>query len=225
VDDAKHDARVEAPPATTGASLGIDVHRAKMSPDDPRVQISRPRARTLKRGPVLIAVVAVVAVITIALVVALAGPSSEAVTAKKDDPGAGAPPAGAVPLPDVITNAPTHRGTPSRTPRRLAAGTTAPLAEPSDDRGAAGRRRSWRAPARRASSRASKTRRRSRPLPARAPADPPRPGAPPRSIGPPTRTRKRAGTTSSSARASPTPSSWTDRCRPLAAPSRSKPGP
>ena len=34
-----------------------DVHRTKIPPDDPRLRLERPRSRTLRKGPALLALV------------------------------------------------------------------------------------------------------------------------------------------------------------------------
>jgi type IV secretion system protein TrbI len=90
----------------TGATQGTDLHKSKIPPDDPRLRIDRPRSRTLRRGPVLIAVLSLGGIVAIALVVALAGSSSDQPMAKKDQqqPDTTSPPP--VPLPDVINQAP-----------------------------------------------------------------------------------------------------------------------
>ena len=90
--------------AATGATQETDVHRSKIPADDPRLRIERPRARTLRRGPVL-AVAAVLALaVAIGLVVALVGgPSRDANGGPARDVRAVAtttPPA----LPDVISD-------------------------------------------------------------------------------------------------------------------------
>jgi type IV secretion system protein TrbI len=133
VDHAKSDRKVD-PSATTGASLDTDLHRTKIPPDDPRLQIDRPRSRTLRRGPVMVAVLALVAVGIVAFVVAFAGPSSEAVPARQDDLGAAPAPPASGPLPDVIRNAPTSRDAGSKGASVRASGRTASSAEAPADR-------------------------------------------------------------------------------------------
>jgi type IV secretion system protein VirB10 len=105
MDDATKESQGGEARSSSGASLGTDVHRTKIAPDDSRLQIDRPRSRTLRRGPVVVAIVLVAAVVALALVVAVAGPSSEAVPVKKDDPGVVVTPE-SVPLPDVIKEGP-----------------------------------------------------------------------------------------------------------------------
>jgi type IV secretion system protein VirB10 len=93
----------------TSATLGTDVHKSKISPDDPRLRIERPRSRTLRRGPALIAVASVGLVVAIALVVALAGPSEETGAARNARPESPPQTANAVELPDVLKESPTYK--------------------------------------------------------------------------------------------------------------------
>jgi type IV secretion system protein VirB10 len=93
----------------TSATVGTDVHKSKISPDDPRLRIERPRSRTLRRGPALIAVASVGLVVAIALVVALAGPSEETGAARNARPELPPQTANAVELPDVLKESPTYK--------------------------------------------------------------------------------------------------------------------
>jgi type IV secretion system protein VirB10 len=113
----------------TAATQGTDVHKSKISPDDPRLRVERPRSRTLRKGPAMIAAAAVGLTVAVALVVALAGPSAE-----QDAGGSGRPevtpaPTTAVDLPDVLRESP-PREVPSpshaRGERELRAGSTEP---------------------------------------------------------------------------------------------------
>jgi type IV secretion system protein VirB10 len=64
--------------ARTDAREPTDVHRTKIPPDDPRLRMERPRSRTLRKGPAIIAVVVVIALGSIALAIAFSsslGPS------------------------------------------------------------------------------------------------------------------------------------------------------
>src|SRR4029077_19435298 len=90
----------------TGATQGTDLHRSKISPDDPRLRVDRPRSRTLRKGPALVAMFAVGGVVAIALVVPLAGPSNDQATGKAGQRDPEVSTENAVPLPDVIKEAP-----------------------------------------------------------------------------------------------------------------------
>jgi type IV secretion system protein VirB10 len=116
MDDTRQTTAVDAPPDATGATQGTDLHKSKISPDDPRLQIDRPRSRTLRRGPVLVAALSIAGVVAIALFVALAGPSADAPSAKKDDSPSDTPTPNTVPLPDVINEAPVASGSPTAAP-------------------------------------------------------------------------------------------------------------
>jgi type IV secretion system protein VirB10 len=122
-EDTRHTTAVDAPPDVTAATQGTDLHKSKISPDDPRLQIERPRSRTLRRGPVLIAALSIAGVVAVALVVALAGPSADAPSAKKGDAPSEAPTPNTVPLPDVIKEAPVASGSETATPPRRLDGT------------------------------------------------------------------------------------------------------
>ncbi|MEP6653765.1 MAG: hypothetical protein ABJA82_10420, partial [Myxococcales bacterium] len=77
----------DAAPAGTDATQGTDLHRSKISPDDPRLRVERPRSRTLRRGPVLLVVAGVGAVIAIALVASLAGgPNDQSANKARQEP-------------------------------------------------------------------------------------------------------------------------------------------
>ncbi len=67
----------------TQATQGTDLHKSKISPDDPRLHVDRPRARMLRRGPAIIAVLSLGGVIAIALIVALVGSSGDQAAANK----------------------------------------------------------------------------------------------------------------------------------------------
>jgi type IV secretory pathway VirB10-like protein len=93
--------------ARTDAREPTDVHRTKIPADDPRLRIERPRSRTLRKGPALLAVVTVVAVGSIALAVAFSSSSGG------PDPKAGTQSTevntSSVTLPDVIKDPPSGR--------------------------------------------------------------------------------------------------------------------
>lgn len=126
--ETKDHTKVEASPERTGATLGTDLHASKISPDDPRLRLERPRSRTLRQGPVLIAVLAVGVVVAVALVAALAGPSNDPVASKKDQPEPDVSTKDPVPLPDVIKEAPVVGDQPARVPRARA---DSPMSQPS----------------------------------------------------------------------------------------------
>lgn len=129
-DDTRQTTAVDAPPDATGATQGTDLHGSKISPDDPRLQIERPRSRTLRRGPVLVAALSIAGVVAVALFVALAGPSADAPSAKKDDAPSEAPTPSTVPLPDVIKEAPVASGPQAATPTRRLDGSQASYGPP-----------------------------------------------------------------------------------------------
>ncbi len=106
MDENKEITKVDPTPERTGATKGTDLHASKISPDDPRLHIDRPRSRTLRRGPVLVAILSVGAVVAIALVVALAGPSNDQAASKKDQSDQDISTSNSVSLPDVIKEAP-----------------------------------------------------------------------------------------------------------------------
>jgi type IV secretory pathway VirB10-like protein len=105
MDDVKETTKIHTIPEPTGATQGTDLHKSKISPDDPRLHIERPRSRTLRKGAVLAAILSIGGVVAVALVVALAGPSNDQATARKDqDPDVST--SNGVSLPDVIKEAP-----------------------------------------------------------------------------------------------------------------------
>jgi type IV secretion system protein VirB10 len=112
--------KVVTSPERTGVTQGTDLHASKISPDDPRLRLDRPRSRTLRRAPVLIAVLAVGVVVAVALLAALAGPSNDPSISKKDQPEPDVSTKDPVPLPDVIKEAPVVGDTPARVPRTRA---------------------------------------------------------------------------------------------------------
>ena len=122
MDDTKSTTNVGPGPERTGATVGTDLHASKIPPDDPRLHIDRPRSRTLRRGPVLVAILCVGGLVAVALVAALAGPSSDQTTAAKKDPpdpetSTNNPP----PLPDVIKDPPVAQASaPGRSSERPA---------------------------------------------------------------------------------------------------------
>jgi type IV secretion system protein VirB10 len=89
----------------TDAREPTDVHRTKIPPDDPRLRIERPRSRTLRKGPAIVALVAVVCVGSIALAVAFS--SSSGGTDPKSATQTAEVNTSAVTVPDVIKDPPT----------------------------------------------------------------------------------------------------------------------
>jgi type IV secretion system protein VirB10 len=135
--------RSEATGATQ-AIEGTDLHTSKISPDDPRLRVDRPRLRTLRRGPALAVALGIGLVIAVALVVALGGPSNDQ-SAKKEsrepDPAATAP----VPLPEVLKDKPDRAASASAAPPIGTGGSrgggAAPPAAPATDQRAEALRR------------------------------------------------------------------------------------
>jgi len=115
MDDAKETTKVDPIREPTAATQGTDLHKSKISPDDPRLHIDRPRSRTLRKGAVLAALLAIGGVVAVALVVALAGPSSDQATAKKDRADPDVSISNEVSLPDVIKEAPATYEVPAKT--------------------------------------------------------------------------------------------------------------
>jgi len=88
-------------PTRTEVTQGTDLHQSKIPPDDPRLQIERPRSRTLRKGPIL-AITAVLGFsLAAALVAAFVGGTKDPVPKKDQDDHQGA---AAMPLPDVIAD-------------------------------------------------------------------------------------------------------------------------
>src|SRR5262245_56400628 len=61
-----------------------DPHESKISPEDPRLKIARPRPRTLKRGPAVAAAIGILGVILPALLLPLRPATSSGGTQKED---------------------------------------------------------------------------------------------------------------------------------------------
>ena len=78
---------VGRPPMTASAPTEpADPHRSKISPDDPRLRLGRERGRTLRAGPILGLVIAVLGVVAVALVIALQPATPAGHAAPKSDP-------------------------------------------------------------------------------------------------------------------------------------------
>jgi type IV secretory pathway VirB10-like protein len=86
----------EAPPAESA----LDPHAPKLSPDDPRLTLARPRARTLRAGPIALLMACLLGAVMIAVALAFQAPQKGAKGAAEPS-GAPAPPV----VPDTIRNA------------------------------------------------------------------------------------------------------------------------
>jgi hypothetical protein len=56
-------------PEPTVATMGTDLHRSKIPADDPRLNLDRPRSRTLRKGPVIAVALALGGIVAVASVV------------------------------------------------------------------------------------------------------------------------------------------------------------
>ncbi len=81
-----------------------DVHQSKIPPDDPRLRLDRPKARTLKRGPVLLVAAMLAGLLAVGLVGAMLVSPKQTNTNKDTAPAEAA--TGTPPLPDVIKDPP-----------------------------------------------------------------------------------------------------------------------
>jgi type IV secretion system protein VirB10 len=90
---------------TSAPTQPADPHQSKIAPDDPRLRLGRERGRTLRAGPILGLLIAVLGVVAVALVIALQPAAPAGHAAQKSDPepppGPLQPPA----IPDAIRNA------------------------------------------------------------------------------------------------------------------------
>jgi type IV secretory pathway VirB10-like protein len=90
---------------TTEVTQGTDVHRSKIPADDPRLRLNRPTARSLRRGPILIAAGVLATSLAVGLVAAITGSSKNGAAPKgQAEPDVQA--STAPPLPDVIKDPP-----------------------------------------------------------------------------------------------------------------------
>ncbi|HEV3190699.1 MAG TPA: hypothetical protein VGY54_09405, partial [Polyangiaceae bacterium] len=96
-----------APPATEAAH---DPHAPKLLPDDPRLGLGRPGARTLRTGPIVLIVACLLGAVMLAVALALEPAKSKA-NAPGEPSGAPAPPA----VPESIRNAQPAHGAPLST--------------------------------------------------------------------------------------------------------------
>ena len=131
MDETTQATKTDAVPAPTGATQATDLHKSKISPDDPRLRIERPRSRTLRRGPALAVMFAVIGVAAVALVVALGGASNDQ-GGKKENSQRDVSTTNPVTLPDVIKEAPIVTNISPATAAGGGAGTGAPI-DPSVD--------------------------------------------------------------------------------------------
>jgi type IV secretory pathway VirB10-like protein len=88
---------------------GGDPHAPKLSPDDPRLRLARPRARTLRSGPIAVLVAMLLGAVMLAVALAFEAPSRKGQGAA--EPSAAPPPPV---VPEAIRNADSNR-TPLRT--------------------------------------------------------------------------------------------------------------
>jgi type IV secretion system protein VirB10 len=82
----------------------VDPHAPKLSPDDPRMRLARPQARTLRSGPIAILVGCLLVAVMLAVALAFESPSRKVQSAAEPS-AAPAPPA----VPDTIRNAGANR--------------------------------------------------------------------------------------------------------------------
>jgi len=82
------------------AEPAVDPHAPKLSPDDPRMRLARPQARTLRSGPIAILVGCLLGAVMLAVALAFESPSRKVQSAAEPS-AAPAPPA----VPDILRNA------------------------------------------------------------------------------------------------------------------------
>lgn len=80
----------------------VDPHTSKIPPDDPRLQLPRPKSRTLKKGPVIVITVALAGAIFLAIMIAVQPPKKAAKVDRKDQASV----SNTMPIPDIITQGP-----------------------------------------------------------------------------------------------------------------------
>lgn len=88
----------------------LDPHTPKLSPDDPRLGLARPSARTLRTGPIALLMACLLVAIVLALALAFQPPGEKSKTAAEPT-GAPAPPT----IPDAIRNAEANHSPPAAT--------------------------------------------------------------------------------------------------------------
>jgi type IV secretion system protein VirB10 len=96
---------VEAPasPSLAEGGASVDPHAPKLSPDDPRLRLARPGARTLRTAPIVVLMACVLSAVLLAVALSMRAPRER--TQAGAEPSA-APPAPVVP--DAIKNARTE---------------------------------------------------------------------------------------------------------------------
>jgi type IV secretion system protein VirB10 len=111
-----------AVPVDTTSEPALDPHEAKLSPDDPRLRLRRPASRTLRSGPIVALVVALLGTVMLAVAFAFQPHSSASPNREDGAQAAGGTPSPAVP--DSIRNAPASApsATASRTEPRASSG-------------------------------------------------------------------------------------------------------
>jgi type IV secretory pathway VirB10-like protein len=87
-------------PLQPAPEIELDPHAPKLAPDDPRLRLPRPRARTLRTGPIAVLVVCLSAAVMLAFALAFQPAASKTKSAPEPS-GSPAPPA----IPDAIRNA------------------------------------------------------------------------------------------------------------------------
>ena len=97
----------------------VDPHVSKIPPDDPRLQLPRPKSRTLKKGPVIAITVVLAGAIFLAIMIAVQPPKKAVKVDRKDQASV----SNTMPIPDIITQGPDN-STPVTVPDTLI---TAPL--------------------------------------------------------------------------------------------------
>jgi type IV secretory pathway VirB10-like protein len=98
-----------AAPELAPAAAAADPHAPKLSPDDPRLRLRRPAARTLRTGPLVVLATCLLGAVMLAVAFAFQAPSSASKT-KPDVAGATPTPV----VPESIRNAPAEKTTPMR---------------------------------------------------------------------------------------------------------------
>ena len=79
-----------------------DPHVSKIPPDDPRLQLPRPKSRTLKKGPVIAITAVLAGAIFMAIMIAVQPPKKAAKVDRKDQASV----SNTMPIPDIITQGP-----------------------------------------------------------------------------------------------------------------------
>ena len=64
----------ELSPASGGPLPAVDPHAPKLSPDDPRLRVARPAARTLRAGPLVAVAAGLLCAVMIAIALAMQPP-------------------------------------------------------------------------------------------------------------------------------------------------------